>query len=117
MGKRGAEAMQTTWRWRVTHDETGSHCEHISLPGSVEVLDKPLVLRLTEDLHAATIVAPAGLRTQLVCSAWRAIRRSSPGWPAVLSTSLEVAMTCVPLTSDDRRSRERSPYNLAIIAA
>ena len=72
---------------------------------------------LTEDLHAATIVAPAGLRTQLVCSAWRAVRRSSPAWPAVLSTSLEVAMTCVPLTSDDRRSREWSPYNLAVIAA
>jgi len=72
---------------------------------------------LTEDLHAATIVVPAGLRTQVVCSAWRATPRSSPGWPAVLSTSWEVAMTCVPHTSDDRRPREWSPDNLAVIAA
>jgi hypothetical protein len=68
------------------------------------------------DLHAATIAAPAGLRTQLVCSAWGAIRRSTPGWPAALSTALEVAMTCVPLTSDDSQPQKWSAGNPAVIA-
>lgn len=68
------------------------------------------------NLHAATTAAPAGLRTRLVCSAWGAMRRSSPGWPAVLSTALEVVMTCVPLASDDSQPREWSAGNPAVIA-
>jgi hypothetical protein len=46
----------------------------------------------------------------------RAIRRSTPGWPAALSTALEVAMTCVPLTSDDSQPQEWSVGNPAVIA-